>query len=231
MSEQVSTLITENTTPNSAIGALRDAGLRRVVAADHGVVLRLLADRQHDLVALRTQAICRLHALLCRLIAGGLPRQLNADRAARALRSVRPTELVDVERKRMAAELLADVRRFDQQLVASRQRIEAAVVASATTVTDVFGVGPIVAAIIIGHTGDVRRFPTAGTSPATTAPHRSKRRRDRRAAPAQPAREPPTQPRASTSPRSPRSATTHPAAPTTSANKPKGRPGRKRSAR
>ncbi len=28
--------------------------------------------------------------------------------------------------------------------------------------TDVYGVGPIVAAIVIGYTGDVRRFPTAG---------------------------------------------------------------------
>jgi transposase len=146
----------------AAIVALRHAGLRRVVAADHGVVLRLLADRHHDLTALRTQAICRLHALLCLLIPGGLPRQLNADRAARALRSVRPTEPVDVERKRMAAELLADLRRFDHQLVASKQRITDTVTASNTTVTDVFGIGPVGAAIIIGHTGDVRRFPTSG---------------------------------------------------------------------
>jgi transposase len=146
----------------AAIVALRHAGLRRVVAADHGVVLRLLADRHHDLVALRTQAICRLHALLCRLIAGGLPRQLNADRAARALRSMRPTELVDAERKRMAAELLGDVRRFDQQLAALKQRIADAVIASNTTVTDVFGIGPVGAAIIVGHTGDVRRFPSSG---------------------------------------------------------------------
>ena len=34
--------------------------------------------------------------------------------------------------------------------------------ASATTLTDIFGVGPIIAAMIIGYTGDVTRFPTAG---------------------------------------------------------------------
>ena len=28
--------------------------------------------------------------------------------------------------------------------------------------TDVYGVGPIVAALLIGHTGDITRFPTSG---------------------------------------------------------------------
>ena len=36
------------------------------------------------------------------------------------------------------------------------------IVASATTVTDVYGIGPLMAAIIIGRVGDIRRFPTAG---------------------------------------------------------------------
>ena len=33
---------------------------------------------------------------------------------------------------------------------------------SGTTVTNIHGVGPIVAALLVGHTGDVRRFPTSG---------------------------------------------------------------------
>jgi transposase len=49
------------------IVALRHSGLRRVTPMDHTAVLRLLADRHHDLTGLRTQAICRLHALLCGL--------------------------------------------------------------------------------------------------------------------------------------------------------------------
>ena len=147
---------------SAAIVALRHAGLRTVSPVDHGAVLRLLADRHHDLVAQRTRVICRLHALLCLLIAGGMARQLTADKAARALRSLRPVELVDVERKRMALELLSDVRRLDTQLATVKDRIATAVQASGTTVTDIYGVGPIVAAIVIGHTGDVRRFPSAG---------------------------------------------------------------------
>jgi hypothetical protein len=47
--------------------ALRHSGLRRVTPVDHTAVLRLLADRHHDLSGLRTQAICRLQALLCGL--------------------------------------------------------------------------------------------------------------------------------------------------------------------
>jgi transposase len=34
--------------------------------------------------------------------------------------------------------------------------------ASKTTVTEVYGIGPLTAAIIVGRVGDVRRFPTAG---------------------------------------------------------------------
>jgi transposase len=34
------------------------------------------------------------------------------------------------------------------------------VAASATTVTDIFGVGPVVAAMLIGYSGDPTRFPT-----------------------------------------------------------------------
>jgi transposase len=147
---------------SAAIVALRNRRLRVVGPVDHAVVLRLLADRHRDLNHLRTQAVCRLHALLCQLIAGGLPRRLSATAAAAALRKVHPRGPVDIERKAMANELLADVRRLDNQLAAIKARITTAVTAAATTLTDLYGVGPVVAAIILGHTGDIARFPTAG---------------------------------------------------------------------
>lgn len=146
----------------AAIVALRHARLRAVLPADHAVVLRLLADRYHDLTALRTQAVCRLHALLCQLTPGGANRGLSAPRAGEILRSIRPQDPVAIERKRVAVELLSDLRRFDNQLIALKERITEAVLASGTTVTDVHGVGPIGAAIIIGHTGNISRFPDAG---------------------------------------------------------------------
>jgi transposase len=125
-------------------------------------VLRLLTDRHHDLTGLRTQAICRLHALLCGLTPGGAGRLLSAQRAGRILRSIHPGEPVEVEGKRIALELAGDVRRFDSQLVAINERIVEAVLASGTTVTDIHGIGPLGAAIILGHTGDISRFPTSG---------------------------------------------------------------------
>ena len=147
---------------SAAIVALRHDSLQQVRRVDHTAVLRLLADRRQDLIALRTRTVCRLHALICLLIPGGMSQRLSADRAAKVLRGIRPTEAVMLERKHMALELLADVRRVDQQLAALGERITAAVEASGTTVTDVYGVGPIMAATILGHTGSISRFPTAG---------------------------------------------------------------------
>jgi transposase len=65
---------------------------------------------------------------------------------------------VEQARHDLALEHLEDLRRFDEQMRASKKRIAAAVKASGTTVTELFGVGPVVAAMLIGYTGDVTRF-------------------------------------------------------------------------
>jgi transposase len=147
-----------NDAHSAALAGLRHTGPRVVAREDHTAVLRLLADRHHDLTALRTQAVCRLHALLCALAPGGLGRKLSAVRAADLLNTICPEVQVEIERKQLAQELLSDVGRLDAQLAASKARIQAAVVASGTTVTEVYGVGPIVAALLVGHSGDIRRF-------------------------------------------------------------------------
>jgi transposase len=147
---------------SAAVVALRHSRLRVVGLEDHSALLRLLAKRHHDLVAHRTRTICRLHTLLCQLVAGGLPRRLSATRAAAELRRIKPADTVGVERRRLAVELLGEVRRTDSDLVELKARITAAVNHAATTVTDVMGVGSIMAAYLIGYSGDVSRFPTAG---------------------------------------------------------------------
>jgi transposase len=147
---------------SAAVVALRHSKLRVVTLENHAAVLRLLAKRHHDLVAHRTRAICRLHALLCQLIAGGLPRKLSAARAATELRRIRPADAVGVERRRLALELLGEVRRTDTDLIELKARIATSVNHAATSVTDVFGVGPIMAAYLIGYSGDITRFATAG---------------------------------------------------------------------
>ena len=55
---------------STAIAGLRHCGLRAVRSDDHSTVLRLLVGRYDDLVSLRTQAVCRLHAVLRELVAG-----------------------------------------------------------------------------------------------------------------------------------------------------------------
>ncbi|HEY5024868.1 MAG TPA: IS110 family transposase [Acidimicrobiales bacterium] len=153
---------TQKNDPNDAlspaIAALRAKRLRTVVTENLGGVLRLLADHHHDLGSLRTQAVCRLHALVRCLIPGGTGLRLSAARAAVVLRSVRPTNAVDAERKRMALGFVADIRRLDTEIATSKARIVTAVTASGTSVTELYGVGPVVAAFLIGHSGDIARF-------------------------------------------------------------------------
>jgi transposase len=152
----------EHDARSAAIVALRNRNLRSVVLEDHRQILRLLARRHHQLVAARTRAICRLHAVLCELVEGGLSKNLSAKRASAELRTLRPTDAIGIERKLIASEFLDEVRRVDQALIELRHRVENAVSTSGTTVTDVYGVGPIVAAYLIGYTGDICRFPSAG---------------------------------------------------------------------
>ena len=70
--------------------------------------------------------------------------------------SRRPT--VEAARRDLALELLADVQRLDTQLKESHRRIRSAITASGTSLTDLFGVGPIIACYLIGFSGDVTRF-------------------------------------------------------------------------
>ena len=65
---------------------------------------------------------------------------------------------VAAARHELASDLLDDLRRVDAQLRDSKKRLTAVVAASKTTTTEVFGVGPVVAATVVGITGDVTRF-------------------------------------------------------------------------
>ncbi len=117
--------------------------------------------------------------MLIELIPGGMPRKLKADAASAALRKVRTDNPVDVARKTLAADLILDMRRCDRELKVLRDRIAEAVDGSGTTLLEVYGVGPIVAALILGYAGDPARFRPRRSSPPTTGLLRSKRRRVR----------------------------------------------------
>ena len=123
-------------------------------------MLRLLAKRNTDIGSHRTRVVCRLHALLLELDPGGIAKEINASDVEPFLAAVTPTTPAAQVRFDLAVDLLDDIRRLDEQLKASHKRIRAAVAASGTSLTDVFGIGPILAAMLIGYTGDVTRFAT-----------------------------------------------------------------------
>jgi transposase len=150
------------TDPNDALSvartALRTPGLRPVRLAGHSEVLRLLAKRNTDIGDHRTRVVCRMHALLLELDPGGIAKEINASDVEEFLAELSLTTPTEQVRHDLAVELLDDIRRLDAQLKASHKRIRTAVAASATTVTDIFGVGPILAAMLIGYSGDISRF-------------------------------------------------------------------------
>ena len=143
-----------------AVAALRAPRLARVRPSDHASVLRLVAKRNSQLSSSRTRTACRLHALLAELLPGGSASKLKANEAERLLATITPATPMQAARHAVALEHLDDLRRLDAQLAESRKRIVEAVAASGTSVTGIVGVGPIVAAMAIGYTGDVRRFAT-----------------------------------------------------------------------
>ena len=145
-----------------AIAALRSDRLAQVRADDHTRVLRLLAKRHRDMARLRNKHCTRLHALLLELTAGGIGSEMTVNKAKQLLEGVVVDGEVTRHRVLIASELVDDIARLDTALKASKKRVTAAVVASATTLTEICGIGPICAAIIIGFTGDVTRFPTKG---------------------------------------------------------------------
>jgi transposase len=157
----------------TALAALRNEQLAAIDPEGASETLRLLSERREDLVAERTRALNRLHGLLRDLLPGGVAGKLSADRAARILRGMRPRgSASDRLRRRLASEVLRDVRMLDRKIADLNARVEAEVDASGSTLTEIFGVGPILAATILGTVGDVGRFPTkarfasyAGTAP------------------------------------------------------------------
>ena len=98
-------------------------------ADEHSGVLRLFAKRNRDLGRARNRTACRLHALLAELVPGGISKEINARSAERLLATVEPLSPVQQARHDLALEHLEDLRRFDKQMRASKQRIAAAVTA------------------------------------------------------------------------------------------------------
>ena len=84
----------------------------------------------------------------------------SATRAEALIETFEPADAMGRQRLEIARDLVEEIGRYDEQLKASQRRIRIAVTASNTSLITIGGLGPITAAVIIGNTGNIDRFPT-----------------------------------------------------------------------
>jgi transposase len=142
-----------------AVAALRSAGVREARRDDHAAVLKIWSKRYQDLGRARTQVACRLHQVLCELIPGGVPGEITAGQAGRILETITPAGTVEAARWELAAGLTEDLRGVDAAIRDTRKKLAIAVRAAGTSLTGLFGVGPVIAAAAIGDVRHASRFP------------------------------------------------------------------------
>ena len=132
-----------------------------VLAEDLTTVLALLDERRNNVVTQRTRLVNQLHALFRELVPGGAPTGLTATIASRLLAGVRPAGPVEAARKQLARDLVAEIRDADRRLKALTAQLADTVAAAGSRVTEVDGVGPVVAGRLLARTRRASRFPTA----------------------------------------------------------------------
>jgi transposase len=141
-----------------AVVAVRTPGLRVLSYDAELEALRMLVDRRDELSRTRVQTVNRLHRLLAELRPGTAKKEITAGQAKAMLASVRPRDLVGKTRRRLAAELLAEMVVVEKKIKELRKELKAMVIARGSTLMDLPGVGPVIAARVLADVGDVARF-------------------------------------------------------------------------
>ena len=136
------------------------SGLRRLVDDAQLAVLRVLADRRRSLGADHTRMVAQLHHLLLQLIPGGAKKDLSAAQAKALLSAVRPRDTAGKTRRRVAAELIADLERVHQRKKAADKELTALLTATGTSLLTLNGIGPSGAARLLVEVADITRFPS-----------------------------------------------------------------------
>ena len=133
-----------------------------------------LSERREDLVAERTRALKAASTVFYETssLAGWPGNAFGPPCRTRPAQHTSPGRPVSRPAPTGFGGAALRVRTLDRKIADLNERIEAEVEASGTTLTQIFGVGPILAARIIGTVGDVGRFPTkahfasySGTAP------------------------------------------------------------------
>ena len=101
---------------------------------------------------------CRLHQVL-RADPGGVLGEITAGQAEQILTSITPAGAVAAARCELAADLTGDLRSADAAIRQTRKKTAAAAGAAGTSLTGLFGAGPVIAAAVIGDVRHVSPFP------------------------------------------------------------------------
>jgi transposase len=157
---------------------------RPVVGEDVCTALALLDERRTNLVAQRTRLVNQLHALLRDLVPGGADTDLTPAHATRVLAGVRPVGTAEITRKLVARELVGEIRDIDARLKKLTALIGEKVAEHGSRLPQVDGIGPVIAARLIGRTGRASRFVSssafasyAGVAPVEVASGQQARHR------------------------------------------------------
>src|SRR3954453_10148442 len=145
-----------------ALVGTRMAGLRPVVNDEQLAVLRVLVDRRRSLGEDHTRMTSQLHRLLLEQIPRGAKKDLSAAQAKTLLAKVRPRDAAGKTRRRVAAELIADLERIYQRQKAADKELEALVRQTKPSLLELTGIGPSGAARLLVEVGDITRFPDKG---------------------------------------------------------------------
>ena len=89
-----------------AVAAMRSPDIHAAAVEDHASVMKVWVRRHRDLSRTRNRIVCRLHAILCDLVAGGFPKQISAIQAAEVLEGIVTVDAVGEARLELAHELL-----------------------------------------------------------------------------------------------------------------------------
>ncbi len=141
-----------------AVVAVRTPSLRVLKVDGELEALRMLADRREALTRRRIRTVDRLQALLAELLPGQAKKDITALQAKGMLARVRPRDVAGRTRRRIAAEELAELMAVDAKIKKSTAELKAMVLARRSTLMNLHGVGPVVAARILADVGDVTRF-------------------------------------------------------------------------
>ncbi len=141
-----------------AVVAVRTSGLRVLAYDEQLEALRLLVDRRAELSRARIQCVNRVHRLLSELVPGRSKKNISTAQAKRILATVKPRDLAGRTRRRLAAEQIAELVVIEKKIKAVTRELKAMVTATGSTLMELPGVGPVVAARTLADTGDVARF-------------------------------------------------------------------------